>query len=388
MFFRTNKQSLREEYLDKLLADQNVHNYKHMNDVSLLMVFLSALMLLQHVYFPQKGELPEYARSYIFIYGSLIVLGIVFIISKAVIGRTKIRFPEIVKKRMMLLYLYLLSVFFVGLTYVDLHFTMDLSGFIIVILFLSTMIWQGALEFSLVSGFALLMLYLSFQLIAPYKQMQFQHYVQGLVYYALSMVLFRSLSGIRMENFLNRINLEGQYRMLETESATDPLTGLYNRRYMKEELQKELSRSERSGHCFSIVLLDMDHFKKINDSYGHVTGDEVLRELARILREAVRLSDKVFRFGGEEFLILLPDSKGEDAFTQAERIREKVENFPFTGLRRKTTISIGIAQSGEDCTLEYLIHQADKGLYTAKKKGRNRVVWLGETGVKGSCDED
>ncbi len=369
---------MREEYREKLLADQNLLNYQHMSDVSLLMIAVSVLMLLQHRFFPQEGELPEFTKFYVLLYGALAGLGILFVLVRGISRFSQKILSEPKKKMLLQLYLYLLATLFIGLTWVDIHYTMDLSGYIIIILFISTIIWQSARDFAIISGFSLLLLILSFLQVEPYHKIEFQNYIQAVIYYILSWVLYTSLFGVRTENFLNRIHLEGQYRMLESESATDPLTSLYNRRYMKEELQKELARSERSGRPFSIVLLDIDHFKKVNETYGHITGDDTLREMARILREAVRLSDKVFRFGGEEFLILLPESRGDEAFSLAERIREKVEHFPFTGLRRHLTISLGVAQSGEDSTMDYLISMADKGLYTAKKKGRNRVVRAGE----------
>lgn len=169
---------------------------------------------------------------------------------------------------------------------------------------------------------------------------------------------------------------------LKKESITDALTGLYNRRYMEETLRREFSRCSREGRCLSVLLLDADHFKKVNDTHGHDAGDAVLIHLGKLMKQHVRSEDVVCRIGGEEFLIVMPGLCLESACLRAERLREETCNSPTRladGTPVPITISIGLAVSPQDAsTAEALIRTADKGLYIAKTSGRNRVCRIGE----------
>lgn len=168
------------------------------------------------------------------------------------------------------------------------------------------------------------------------------------------------------------------YRRMLYLSETDGLTGLYNARFFYDRVETEITRSRRYGHALSLLMLDIDHFKKFNDTYGHLGGDEALKHLARILREESRATDIVARYGGEEFGVVLPETDGENAQKLAERIRHAVESQPFDLdlLKREAslTISIGVATMPEDLArAEDLVRLADKALYRAKQGGRNRV---------------
>jgi diguanylate cyclase (GGDEF)-like protein len=370
MVLRKNKYQVPEEYDELFLSEKNAFNLRHLNNVTLIIILIAAILLLQYIFFPQS-ETADYNHIYKMIFSLIILESLIFyLISKFI--RKEISDKS--KKVFLFVYIYCLSFLFMGLTYFDLHFGQELSGFIIVLMFLSTMIWFSPKEFAFISTFVLFLLIISYLILSSFITIQFQQIVQGLIFYSISWVMYLSISSVRIESFLNRITMEKQYEMLETESATDPLTGLYNRRYLKEEIKKELSRSERSGLMFCILLLDIDHFKKINDNYGHITGDEVLKELSAILRNSVRLSDKVFRFGGEEFIVLLPETLAVDSKILGERIREKIENFSFSGVRKKITVSGGITQSSIESSLELLIQKADKRLYFAKENGRNLII--------------
>jgi len=161
-------------------------------------------------------------------------------------------------------------------------------------------------------------------------------------------------------------------KMLEIISITDPLTEAYNRNKLMADLLKEHNRAGRSGQKFSILLLDVDHFKKINDHFGHHTGDTVLIELVALLKENTRTIDTVGRWGGEEFLILLPETDANGAAVLAEKIRSVIEHHPFQDAG-SVTISIGIADCIGKKDIDMLIIQADRALYRAKGNGRNRV---------------
>ena len=160
-------------------------------------------------------------------------------------------------------------------------------------------------------------------------------------------------------------------------AITDPLTGLFNRRFLEEKLSNELIRAKAHNNYLSIVMADIDHFKRINDTYGHKVGDEVLKALALILRANTRENDTVARYGGEEFVILLSNVSKYDAYRIAERIRLEIEDTSLEeiGVPEKITVSFGIScfpGDGEDAI--DLLKKADQALYQAKSQGRNRVV--------------
>jgi len=160
---------------------------------------------------------------------------------------------------------------------------------------------------------------------------------------------------------------------LERLSVTDPLTGLYNRRRMMEALEHEVRRSRRLKHTFAVLMADVDNFKRYNDAYGHPAGDEVLKRVAALLREATRDVDVVARYGGEEFFVLMPETEGEGAADVADRVRERLaaERLPGGAI----TLSFGVAEfPAHGDTGETLIAIADAALYEAKREGRDRVV--------------
>jgi diguanylate cyclase (GGDEF)-like protein len=175
---------------------------------------------------------------------------------------------------------------------------------------------------------------------------------------------------------MNR-TLRDRNRELHEISITDSLTGLYNRKHSMEVLTKEVARAERYQRPLALLMIDVDHFKRYNDTCGHLAGDEVLRKIATIFRRCTRESDCVGRYGGEEFLIILPETVGDDAAQIAERIRSHLaeEDFPFGPQKLKITISGGIASFPRNGrSPESLLKSADAALYEAKNGGRNRVV--------------
>jgi len=167
-------------------------------------------------------------------------------------------------------------------------------------------------------------------------------------------------------------------RRLEVLAHTDPLTAVLNRRALTERLTAEFERVKRYESTVSLLLIDIDHFKRVNDSYGHLVGDDVLTDVGRLLQGAVRSVDVVARYGGEEFVIALPETGEAGATTFAERVREMIEAHPFTyngDSELQLTASIGVASypSPGMETVEDLLARADQALYRAKAEGRNRV---------------
>ena len=162
----------------------------------------------------------------------------------------------------------------------------------------------------------------------------------------------------------------------ERAARTDELTGLANRREIQHRLTMEFSRYQRSGHHFSIALIDLDLFKQINDRFGHDAGDEVLRQFAELMRTVIRQADVAARWGGEEFLVLLPDTSLLQALTLAERLRSEVakHSFRFRDQDLPVTISAGVCSIAKAGSLDDLLRHADLNLYNAKECGRNRIA--------------
>jgi diguanylate cyclase (GGDEF)-like protein len=161
-------------------------------------------------------------------------------------------------------------------------------------------------------------------------------------------------------------------RQAQWESRVDPLTGVLNRRGIEERIDWELARSIRYRHAMSLLLIDLDDFKAINDRFGHAQGDEALRQVAQTIDASIRSIDAAGRFGGEEFLVLLPETDVHGALVVAERIRDSVEEMGLA------TVSIGVAERGTDLSERaQLVAAADEALYRAKRAGKNRAELAG-----------
>lgn len=176
-------------------------------------------------------------------------------------------------------------------------------------------------------------------------------------------------------NFSLSRRLARQREELERTSHTDGLSGLNNRRFWEESVFREYERHKRSGAPLSMVMIDIDHFKQVNDEYGHMAGDEVIREISKLFTEYTRISDIVGRYGGEEFAVILPDTKLEDAMLFAERMRLAVQFLSVQPYRVRCTISLGVAEVNPNThKYQQLIELADQALYQAKRNGRNIAV--------------
>lgn len=166
-------------------------------------------------------------------------------------------------------------------------------------------------------------------------------------------------------------HLESLNRSLEAQAGTDKLTGAYNRRTWDEEIRREFSKANRQSSRLCLVMTDLDHFKRVNDKFGHQRGDRVLQEFTERLRQAVRASDTLYRLGGEEFAVLLPGTDIEQGRVTAEKLRVHVANTPLDGL--PITASFGVAETDGNESPDEFFRRADQAMYAAKAKGRNRV---------------
>lgn len=195
---------------------------------------------------------------------------------------------------------------------------------------------------------------------------------------------------VRFEELLLRIRRVLRERSLSKErkemlgklqnlAITDGLTNLYNSRHFYHQLDMETGRSSRYGQALALLMLDIDHFKKYNDTFGHLAGDKVLTRISGVIKACLRTMDSAYRYGGEEFTVLLPETSAKEALNVAQRLRESVEKERFQPIPDKETgitISVGVTEYKEQEKNSDFVKRADRALYTSKEKGRNRVTVL------------
>ncbi|MBI5804507.1 GGDEF domain-containing protein [candidate division TA06 bacterium] len=189
--------------------------------------------------------------------------------------------------------------------------------------------------------------------------------------------LYQTLADANQQKTLLLEELQAQKAVLERQNSEDSLTGMYNRRFIDLQLVREFIRAQRYNRNLTVIMADLDHFKRINDDFGHQTGDQVLMIVAQILKESCREVDFIARYGGEEFLLLLPETPSNGAIFVCERIRKAVEGHDWDQLANglKVTISQGIAYNTKVESHLVMLRHADAKLYEAKRAGRNTVKY-------------
>jgi len=183
-------------------------------------------------------------------------------------------------------------------------------------------------------------------------------------------ILLWIMGGLILRHYIETIKQKKEFERI---SVTDSLTGVFNRHKLNAILKREFSRSDRISVPFGIIILDVDLFKDVNDKYGHNVGDSVLKEITSLIQENIRESDTLGRWGGEEFLVIIPKGDNNNGELLANKLRSKIEKYPFS-IVKHVTASFGVATYKEDDTIDSLIKRADDALYRAKENGRNRVV--------------
>ena len=209
------------------------------------------------------------------------------------------------------------------------------------------------------------------------EEVSYQHFLTLKRYYVSLLKRFDQVTRLSdgYQQGLRELN-ESLYQA----ARKDPLTGLSNRRDMLSRLETEVSRARRYGEPLSVILIDIDHFKSVNDEYGHEVGDRVLKQVANRLSENLRSEDFCARWGGEEFLVCLPNVSLNGARTVAEKLRQSVQKTPgqSTAGPIRLTISLGVAGYSADQSLDDIVRTADTAMFQAKRNGRNRVYVLHE----------
>lgn len=193
-------------------------------------------------------------------------------------------------------------------------------------------------------------------------------YIISIAVFAALSLLYPLVLGTRLIEQQDQLNEE-----IISLSEIDHLTKIYNRRKITALYDSEYVRYKRYKYPLSIMIIDIDFFKNVNDEYGHIQGDVTLKEIASIIKTEIRESDHVGRWGGEEFLVVCPETDIDGAYTLAEKIRKAIDEYPFITVGHKTA-SFGITTCIGNCTFESMISRADKALYTVKSEGRNKVA--------------
>jgi diguanylate cyclase (GGDEF)-like protein len=236
-------------------------------------------------------------------------------------------------------------------------------------------------QFLLVSAFILLTYGVDIFLLGVFRPQDIDLKIEVFQWLALAIVLISvsfiggNISSLRRDLSASRKKIQASLIKIREMAIHDDLTGFYNRRHLMELIETENSRSVRTGSVFSLVMMDIDKFKSINDTFGHQAGDNVLITFSAIIRSILRKTDFCGRYGGEEFLIVLTETDIQEAKVFAERIRACVEEsfFPDLGADSRVTVSIGIARHRNKEDVEKTISRADEAMYKAKKGGRNLV---------------
>lgn len=238
-------------------------------------------------------------------------------------------------------------------------------------------------SFLYVSAFTLVTYGIDIALLNYFRSDTVNLNIEYLQFLVLSMVLVAfsiiggHISSLRRNLRISRAELEKSLAIIKEMSIRDDLTGVYNRRHLMELLEHEYHRISRGGAHFSVAMLDIDHFKSVNDTYGHLTGDEVLKAASDVIRKSFRSADFCGRYGGEEFLLVMTQTNINGALLCAERIRSTIEQsrFPSLGPNFKVTVSLGVTEFTGKEDIPTMIARADKALYHAKESGRNRVEY-------------
>ena len=236
-------------------------------------------------------------------------------------------------------------------------------------------------QFLLISAFALLTYGADIVLLNIFHPQDINLKIEFFQWFGMVIVLISvsfiggNISSIRRELSISRKKLQSSLTVIREMAIHDDLTGFYNRHHLMDLIDSENNRSDRTGSVYSLVMMDIDKFKNINDTYGHQIGDQVLRTFAAVIRGILRKTDFCGRYGGEEFLVVLTQTDIKAAKVFAERIRDCVENsfFPCLGHDSRVTVSIGLTEYRTNEKTEKTISRADELLYKAKNGGRNRV---------------
>ncbi len=364
--------SCREPWLEERWR----HNRRYLRISSLLSLVAGILLTVRRLLLFRSGTADRFNNQYLLVYIVLVAVTLSYILVSYLLKREDYRRRFEVGLRLLILF-YLLI--FMAVNYLDMQRSANYSALITVILFIGAVFWLDLATFIAYMLSVALITFLSYRAGVHLSVVGGELAMEVVLFVMMGSAMFYSLNQMRVRSFLAERQLEASIEELKDLSLRDHLTRLFNRRMMNDELDRETAFSRRTGKPLTIIIIDIDHFKRVNDSLGHSVGDDVLKQCAVRLNESVRVSDRVYRFGGEEFLVLLPDSDIPGAKAVADRLLHCFPDTPFEGVPWPITISMGIADNTERLIPADLIKLADCRMYMSKKNGRNRYTSEGCT---------
>jgi len=357
----------------QIMLARRDHNFQTFSVAAIIAFTISLLYVLQKLYAP--GETPEswMTGAYIALFGSLGIVSVIFFLAYHWMHeRVTLRFETI----FVMVYAFLVVGISTVVTVIDMVYTREYTGMFVGLISTSVILSAPLIAYSALSSFSLILFSLGYFLVFPGQGIEV--YLPGFVNAAVSVAIGIIIQNGRTNNEVLKIHLQDLNRELREYSFRDPLTGSRNRRFLMEYLEQQRLLELRHEVGLSLIIFDIDHFKKVNDSLGHPVGDMVLKDLANVSQGCLRDSDMLARYGGEEFIAVLAKTRMEDAYAVADRMRVGVEYHSFAGVPWKITASYGVAELRKNESIESLISRADIALYWSKKEGRNRVTRSGE----------
>ncbi len=364
---RRRKSQLGSIQKDKYKEFNELKNWNRFPRFAAVVFIASISFLLQHRFYPVVDRNSNLYSFYIGVYSGLLLTTILFSFIIHFLNKNHIRFHFIY-----LVYFNIFIVSTLSLNVLNFYTSEDLSLFAFVVMSIPLIIRTRfyhyiSIYICILTGFTL-----SLVILHPNKT-DVLRITQIFLYSFVGFLTTLTVEYARRKTFHLEEELRRKNTILESISVKDPLTGVFNRRYMMDLLVHHILLSRKTEQPFSQGIVDIDHFKKINDTLGHLTGDDVLKEIAKIITIAVRSSDLVFRFGGEEFIILFPNTNLENAGFVMQRIKSVIENHDFMGVPWKVTASGGFTQLTGTDSPDALLQRSDDLLYKAKQDGRNRI---------------
>ncbi|HMV44527.1 MAG TPA: GGDEF domain-containing protein [Leptospiraceae bacterium] len=364
---RRRLSQLRGIQIDKYILFNAMKNWNRFPRVAGVVFIASTSFLVQHILYPSVDRNSVFYPIYVITYSFLIITTVLFSFLVYFLTRNHLRIHFI--------YLLYFHIFIIGLLFLNilnLYHGQDLSLYAFAVMSIPLILRTRIPHYSVLYITILVAFIICLAIWHPTRTNGLM-ITQIFLYTFVGFMTTLTIEYARRKTFHLEEELRRKNTILETISVKDPLTGVYNRRYMMDLLVHNILLSRKNSHPFCQGIVDIDHFKKINDTLGHLTGDDVLKEIAKIIKSTVRSTDLVFRFGGEEFIILFPETNLESANIVMQRIRTVIESHSFIGVPWRVTASGGFTLLSDKDSPDTLLQRSDELLYQAKKDGRNRI---------------
>lgn len=365
--FKRRLSQLRTIQRDKYIVFNATKNWNRFPRFAGVVFIASFSFLIQHSFYPSVDRNSFSYSIYTGVYSSLLVTTVLFSLL--------VYFLNVNHRRIHSIYLLYFSIFIIAtlfLNILNLFHGQDLSLYAFVVMSVPLILRTQIPYYALIYTIIVIAFTVCLSTLHPDKTNGLT-ITQVFLYSFVGFMTTLTIEYARRKTFHLEEELRKKNTILESISVKDPLTGVYNRRYMMDLLVHHILLSRKNFQPFCQGIVDIDHFKKINDTLGHLTGDDVLKEIATIIKSTVRSNDLVFRFGGEEFIILFPETSLEHANIVMQRIRTVIESHSFMGVPWTVTASGGFTTLSDTDSPDSMLKRSDELLYKAKADGRNRI---------------